>query len=138
MIEELTLQGHIATGALVNNIIIKLVRKDPIEGRMEIFDYAYDLDSKRPPPDNYRQILYNWSFDKPDLANLSNQERSSFTYLAAKKASEEQIPTDSALAYSQNGRRTEWSKNTIDNFDFQDEVWDEWFDFIFEKIFVTP
>ena len=134
--EELIAQGHVATGQLVNNITIKLIRSEPLIGQLEIFDYAEDLDVQRTVlPPNYRQILYNWSFDVPDLAALSDQERTSFSYAAYNNAVKEGIPTTGALEYSKNGRRTEWSKFTIDNFDLRESDFDEWFDFVIEKVF---
>ena len=127
IIDELKKQGHVATGNLINSIEIKTEKtSEGLKGYIIMDGYANILDkgvkANRVPysgntggggTSKYIEALIEWiGVIKPSLAQ---NERKSFAFAIAQKAKKEGHPTKGSFAYSQNGRRTEWSKFAIDD-----------------------
>lgn len=127
IIQEITAQGHVATGNLVSNV--EVIVEDlgtKIVGRILLPQYAIYLDkgvsAARIPfggstgkggTSKYITALINWA--KIKRPGLSDKEAKGFAFAIAHKAKREGHPTSGSYSYTQNGRRKEWSRYAIDN-----------------------
>jgi len=124
--KEITAQGHVATGKLINSIRTEIKRTgDTLTGRIYIQDYGFILDKGVRPgrvpysrgsgagTSKYIEALIGWiNIVRP---GMSLMERKSFAFAIATKAKREGHPTRGSFSFSRNGRRTNWSEHAIKN-----------------------
>jgi hypothetical protein len=113
--DELSEQGHVATGRGIASLKAKVVESvgDTLRIGIEGNDYLLDLDtgipaSKVDTSAAAEARLLQWArIVKPGLSE-SNLKR--FTFLTLNKAAVLGFPLPGSFAFSKNGRRTEWIK----------------------------
>jgi len=110
--QELTEQGHVLTGSLINNIELKVKTiSDGILGEIYMLDYWEDLETGVKPedlPSNHQDRLLDYftarGVDDPDMAAL-NTLRVHF---------KTGIPTAGSYEYTNNGRRTGFLSHVVE------------------------
>lgn len=112
---ELLAQGHRASGKLIDEIDIVIEQKteNVIRGVIKMQDYyTYVNTGTRPhwPPFD---AIYEWA--KIIKSGEPDKEVRSFSYAVMNVMSEEGTPSKGSFTFSNNGRRTEFSKFAIDN-----------------------
>lgn len=112
LIEEVKLQGHVDTGALVRSFDSNEIEK-PNSLTIEILFYDYGMFlnyGRRAGTYVPFEILFDWV--KRKLA-LSGDDASSATFAINRKIFEEGIPTSGAKRYSATGKRTEFIDDAL-------------------------
>lgn len=126
IIEEITQQGHVASGKLIASVESVIQDKGSVlVGKILLNDYSYYLDkgvkAEKIPytrgsgkkSSKYIDDLIAWgAIVKP---SLSAKELKSFAFAVANKHKKEGNPTSGSYAFSKNGRRKAWSEFAIDN-----------------------
>lgn len=122
--QELTDQGHVATGRLINSIEIRTSQDaEGVTGQLWVEDYGVILEYGVAPhkvpytpgsgkgTSKYITALIDWiGVIKPGLAVA---EKKSFAFAIAKTAKREGHPTKGSFAYSVNGRRKAWAETVF-------------------------
>lgn len=123
---EITSQGHVATGNLIKSIELEVSDLGAeIVGRILLPQYAIYLDkgvsAARIPfggstgsggKSKYLTALINWA--KIKHPEFTDRQAKGFAFAVANKAKQEGHPTKGSYAFTQNGRRKEWSRYAID------------------------
>ena len=113
--EELSAQGHRASGKLIDEIDVVVRRKSAnvMSGQILMHDYAEAVDKGTRPHWPRYDDIYRWAgFVQP---SLSEKERQSFTYAVMTTIAREGTPSRGSYAFSQNGRRKAFTEFAIDN-----------------------
>ncbi len=133
IVNEMTQQGHRATGAMVESVHFKVVQLlGGVELQVLYMDYGRYVElgrragAKRIPLD----ILMNWIRIKQIAVEYKEVKRVAF--LIQRKIFQEGSPTRGSFAFSNNGRRKEFQLQVLsDNTDFikekAAEIMIEWF-----------
>lgn len=125
IIDELSAQGHNASGKLLKSIETVVEEKgEALVGKILMNDYSIFLDkgvtADRVPytrgsgakRSKYIDALIEWSrYIKPSLAE---KERKSFAFAVAHTAKQEGHPTRGSYAFSDNGRRKAFYEHSVE------------------------
>jgi len=108
VVKEITDQGHVASGKLIDIKISVDYTTDEISAYLEMEDYAEKIDIGGFLTAGYRTML-KWARMKEPGYTDSEQKA------LARGSSRVTSPTTNAYSWTKNGRRTEWSKYALDN-----------------------
>lgn len=126
IIDEVTAQGHVATGSLIKSIELEVNDLGvEIVGQILLPQYAIYLDkgvsadrilfggsTGQGGKSKYITALINWA--KIKHPEFSDRQAKGFAFAVANKAKQEGHPTKGSYSYTKNGRRKEWSRYAID------------------------